>query len=90
MSDPFLWYSGPAPVFALEEEPEEAVDEPQRLVEWQADNVMLTLGLALSCEHFGMSLIYTLVVLASVGHYFWGMLINLFFCLNFNLIFWEC
>ena len=36
----FLWYSGPAPVFALEEEPEEAVDEPQRLVEWQADDVM--------------------------------------------------
>ncbi|KAJ8627578.1 hypothetical protein MRB53_020885 [Persea americana] len=30
----------PAPVFALEEEPEEAVGEPQRLVEWQADDVM--------------------------------------------------
>ena len=40
VSDPFLWYSGPAPVFALEEEPEEAVGEPQRLVEWQADDVM--------------------------------------------------
>ena len=40
MSDPFLWYSGPAPVFALEEESEEAVGEPQRLVEWQADDVM--------------------------------------------------
>ena len=40
VSDPFLWYSGPAPVIAFEEEPEEAVDEPQRLVEWQADNVM--------------------------------------------------
>ena len=40
VSDPFLWYSGPAPVFAFEEEPEEAVGEPQRLVEWQADNVM--------------------------------------------------
>ncbi|XXG80852.1 hypothetical protein AAC387_Pa09g1625 [Persea americana] len=40
VSDPFLWYSGPVSVFALEEEPEEAVDEPQRLVEWQADNVM--------------------------------------------------
>ena len=38
--DPILWYSGPAPVFALEEEPEEAVGEPQRLVEWQADDVM--------------------------------------------------
>ncbi|XXG88114.1 hypothetical protein AAC387_Pa12g0369 [Persea americana] len=40
VSDPFLWYSGPAPVFALEEEPEEAVGEPQRLVEWQADDVI--------------------------------------------------
>ena len=40
VSDPFLWYSGPAPVIAFEEEPEEAVDEPQRLVEWQAHNVM--------------------------------------------------
>ena len=40
VSDPSLWYSGPVPVIAYEEEPEEAVDEPQRLVEWQADNVM--------------------------------------------------
>ncbi|TCZ76713.1 hypothetical protein [Lysobacter sp. N42] len=40
VSDPFLWYSGPAPVIAFEEEPEGAVDEPQRLVEWQADDVM--------------------------------------------------
>ena len=40
VSDPLLWYSGPTPVFAFEEEPEEAVDEPQWLVEWQADNVM--------------------------------------------------
>ena len=40
VSGPFLWYSGPASVIAFEEEPEEAVDEPQRLVEWQADNVM--------------------------------------------------
>ena len=40
MSDPFLWYSGPVPVIAYEEEPEEAFGEPQRLVEWQADNVM--------------------------------------------------
>ena len=36
----FLWYSGPVPVIAHEEEPEEAVGEPQRLVEWQADNVI--------------------------------------------------
>ena len=40
VSDPFLWYSGPAPVIAFEEEPEGAVDELQRLVEWQADDVM--------------------------------------------------
>ena len=40
VSDPFLWYSGPAPVSAFEEESEEAVGEPQRLVEWQADDVM--------------------------------------------------
>ena len=40
VSDLFLWYSGPAPVIAFEEEPEGAVDEPQRLVEWQADDVM--------------------------------------------------
>ena len=40
VSDPFLWYSGPAPVSAFEEELEEAVDEPQQLVGWQADNVM--------------------------------------------------
>ena len=40
VSDPFLWYSGPAPVIAFEEESEGAVDEPQRLVEWQADDVM--------------------------------------------------
>ena len=36
----FLWYSGPVPTIAFEEEPEEAVGEPQRLVEWQADNVI--------------------------------------------------
>ena len=40
VSDPFLWYSGPVPVIAFEEEHEEAVGEPQRLVEWQADNVI--------------------------------------------------
>lgn len=40
VSDPFLCYSGPVPVIAFEEEQEEAVGEPQRLVEWQADNVM--------------------------------------------------
>ena len=33
MADPFLWYSGPVPVIAFKEEPEEAVGEPQRLVE---------------------------------------------------------
>ena len=36
VSDAFLWYSGPVLVIAYEE----AVGEPQRLVEWQADNVM--------------------------------------------------
>ena len=40
VSDPFLWYSGAVPVIAYEEEQEEAVGELQRLVEWQADNVM--------------------------------------------------
>ena len=40
VSDPLLWYSGPVPVIAFEEEQEEAVGERQRLVEWQADNVM--------------------------------------------------
>ena len=40
VSDPFLWYSGPIPDIAFEEEPEEAVGESQRLVEWQADNVI--------------------------------------------------
>ena len=40
VSDPFLWYSGPVPVIVFEEEPEEAVGEPQCLVEWQADNVV--------------------------------------------------
>ena len=40
VSDPILWYSGLVPVIAFEEGPEEAVSEPQRLVEWQADNVM--------------------------------------------------
>lgn len=40
VSGPSFWYLGPAPVIAFEEEPEEAVYEPQRLVEWQADNVM--------------------------------------------------
>ena len=39
MSDPLLWYSGPVAGF-LEEEPEEAVGEPQPLVEWRADDVM--------------------------------------------------
>ena len=34
VSDPFLWYSSPDPVIAFEEEPEEGVGEPQRLVEW--------------------------------------------------------
>ena len=37
---PILWYSGPVLVIAFEEEQEEAVGEPQYLVEWQADNVM--------------------------------------------------
>ena len=40
VSDPFLWYSGPVLVIAFKEEQEEAVGEPQRLVEWQVDNVM--------------------------------------------------
>ena len=40
VSDPILWYWGPSPVIAFEEAPEEAVGEPQRLVEWQADNVI--------------------------------------------------
>ena len=40
VSDPFLWYSGPVPVIAYVEEPEEVVGEPQRLVVWQADNVV--------------------------------------------------
>ena len=40
VSDPFLWYPGPVPVIAFEEEQEEAAGEPQRLIEWQADNVM--------------------------------------------------
>ena len=39
LSDPFLWYSGPGPV-AFEEEPEEAAGEPQRVIGWQADNVI--------------------------------------------------
>ena len=39
VSDPFLWYSGPDPV-ANEEEPEEAAGEPQRVIEWQPDNVI--------------------------------------------------
>ena len=46
VSDPFLWYSGPDPV-VLEEEPEEAGGEPHSVGEWQADNVMQTLGQAL-------------------------------------------
>ena len=33
VSDPSLWYSSPVPVIAFEEEQEEAVGEPQRLVE---------------------------------------------------------
>ena len=37
--DPFFWYSSPDPVI-IEVEPEGAASEPQRLVEWQADNVM--------------------------------------------------
>ena len=40
VSDPSLWYLGLGPVIAIEEEHEEAVSEPQRLVEWQADNVI--------------------------------------------------
>ena len=40
VSDPFLLYSGPIPVIAYEEEPEEVVGEPQCLVEWQVDNFM--------------------------------------------------
>ena len=40
MSDPFFWYSGSVPIIAFEEERKEAVDEPQQLVEWQADNVI--------------------------------------------------
>ena len=40
VSDPSLWYSGPVPVIAYEEEPKEAVGEPQRLVELHANNVI--------------------------------------------------
>ena len=40
VSEPSLWYSGPAPVIAFKEEPEEAVCKPQRLAEWQADNAI--------------------------------------------------
>ena len=39
MFDPFLWYSG-LDLVVFEEEPEEAAGELQRLVEWQADNVI--------------------------------------------------
>ena len=39
VSDSSLWYSGIEPV-AFEEEPEEAVGEPQRVIEWQPDDVM--------------------------------------------------
>jgi len=40
VSNPSLWYSGPVPLIAYEEEPEEGVGELQRLVEWEADNVI--------------------------------------------------
>ena len=52
VSNSFLWYSGPDPV-AFEEEPEEAAGELQRVIEWQANNVIWTLGRALRCVHFG-------------------------------------
>ena len=35
----FYWYSGPDPV-VFEAEPEEAVGEPQRVIEWQPDDVL--------------------------------------------------
>ena len=38
VSDLLFWYSGPD--FVVFEEPEEAVGEPQRLVEWQTNNVI--------------------------------------------------
>ena len=40
VSDSSLWYSGIEPVAFVEEEPEEAVGEPQRVIEWQPDDVM--------------------------------------------------
>ena len=39
VSDLLFWYSG-LDVVVFEEEPQEAAGEPQRLVEWQADNVI--------------------------------------------------
>ena len=39
MSDLFFWYSA-LDLFIFEEEPKAAAGEPQRLVEWQADNVI--------------------------------------------------
>ena len=35
----FCWYSGPDPV-VVEAEPEEAVGDPHRELEWQPDDVM--------------------------------------------------
>ena len=35
----FCWYSGPDTV-VVETEPEEAVGDPQRVLEWQPDDVM--------------------------------------------------
>ena len=72
VSDPFLWYSGPDSIH-FEEEPEEAAAELQRVDEWQADNVIQTLGQALRCETFWEDFVW--VVLAFIGHYFLAMLI---------------
>ena len=94
MSDPFLWYSGPNPV-ASEEKPEEASGEPQRVVEWQADNVISTFDQALSCDTF-----WGLLIVIFWEHSFgctglcWPLFlgnVNLItFCINTNSMFWEC
>ena len=39
VSDPLFLYSS-SNLFVFEEEPDEVPSEPQRLVEWQADNVI--------------------------------------------------
>ena len=84
VSDLLFWYSGPD-LIVFEDEPEEAAGEPQRLVEWQADSVIKTLGRALRCIHFG-SLRLTYFREYSFGCtdlcwslLFWGCLMNLHF-----------